>query len=223
MTPVTNGATIMASAIPFTSGDYWEARYRNGGTSGRGSAGRLARFKATVINRLITDNNIQSVIDLGCGDASQLALLELPADYTGVDVSPAALACCAARFPGHRFVTPDNLRSIPPAELTLSLDVIYHLVEDYVFAAAMHAMFDRATRFVVIYASNLDAAWPSSHVRHRRFTDHVAATQPAWRLLAHLPNPYPYDPTMPDDTSFADFFIYGRDGAGCSIGVPAVT
>jgi SAM-dependent methyltransferase len=213
----------MATQAPFTSGDYWEARYRSGGTSGAGSAGRLARFKADTINRFIALNEVRSVIDLGCGDAAQLALLELPADYVGVDVSPAALARCAARFPDHRFISPGSLAALPPAELTLSLDVLYHLVEDSVFASTMRTLFDRATRFVIIYASNVDAAWPSPHVRHRRFTDHVAATQPDWRLLAHLPNPYPFDPTKPDDTSFANFFIYGRPDAACAIAVPPAT
>jgi hypothetical protein len=49
----------------------------------------------------------------------------------------------------------------------------------------------------------------------------VTATEPDWRLLAHLPNRYPFDPGRPDDTSFADFFIYGRPGAACRITVPA--
>ena len=61
-----------------------------------------------MINGFITANNIQSIVDLGCGDASQLGLLELPASYTGVDVSPSALALCAARFPERRFVTPED-------------------------------------------------------------------------------------------------------------------
>jgi SAM-dependent methyltransferase len=211
----------MDTRQPFSSGAYWETRYRMSGTSGMGSAGRLARFKAAVINSLMTGNHIRSVIDVGCGDASQLALLEPPADYVGVDVSPAALERCAARFPDRRFVTPDALRTLPPADMTLSLDVIYHLVEDTVFTTSMRTLFAWATRFVVIYASNVDAAWSSPHVRHRRFTDHVAATEPDWRLLAHLPNPYPYDPAYPDDTSFAEFFIYGRPDAACSIVVPA--
>ncbi len=213
----------MAGPIPFSSGDYWEARYREGGTSGMGSVGRLARFKAETINRFVVANNIQSVIDAGCGDASLLALLELPADYVGVDVSPSALARCAARFPGRRFVTPGELRTVSPADMTLSLDVIYHLIEDHVFAAAMRTLFAWATRFVVIYASNLNVAWSSAHVRHRRFTDQVAATEPDWRLLAHLPNPYPFDPASPHETSFADFFIYGRPDAACSIVVPGLS
>jgi hypothetical protein len=74
----------------------------------------------------------------------------------------------------------------------------------------MQALFAHAMRFVVVYASNVDRAWPSPHVRHRRFTDHVAATQPGWTLLSHVPNIYPFDPTQPDSTSFADFFVYGK-------------
>jgi SAM-dependent methyltransferase len=210
----------MASTQEFSSAAYWEDRYRQGGTSGTGSRGRLARFKAETINRFIAANDIRSVIDLGCGDTAQLALLELPADYVGVDVSASALARCAARFPGRRFIMPEDLATVVPAELTLSLDVIYHLIEDAIFAAAMRTLFSWATRFVVIYASNLNADWSSAHVRHRRFTDHVAATEPGWRLLAHLPNPCPFDPAAPDETSFADFFIYGRRGAACAIVVP---
>lgn len=204
------------------SGDYWESRYRMGGTSGMGSAGRLARFKAAVVNQFIAANSIGSVIDIGCGDASQLTLLQLPVDYVGVDVAPTALARCAAQFPRRRFITPDRLAGVAPAELTLALDVIYHLIEDATFTATMRSLFAWSTRFVVIYASNAEAASPAPHVRHRRFTDHVAATEPDWRLLAHLPNPYPYHPACPDQTSFADFFIYGRSGAPCSIVVPAI-
>ena len=79
-------------------------------------------------------------------------------------------------------------------------------------------------RLVAVYSSNADRSWPGVHVRHRRFTDHVAATQPAWRLLAHLPNPYPFDPARTDETSFADFFVYGRvgtHGEPCVIRAPA--
>jgi hypothetical protein len=39
-------------------------------------------------------------------------------------------------------------------DLELSLDVIYHLVEDEVFDAYMRSLFAHAGRFVVIYSSN---------------------------------------------------------------------
>ncbi len=211
----------MAGTLPFSSQGYWASRYAEGGTSGAGSVGRLARFKAGFVNPFIADNAVRSLIDLGCGDTSQLALMDMPEHYVGVDVSPSALARCAARFPGRRFVPPEALRTVAQAEMTLSLDVIYHLTEDTAFIAAMRTLFAWATRFVVIYASNHESVWPSEHVRHRRFTDHVAATEPDWRLLAHVPNRYPFDPACLDDTSFADFFVYGRPSAACRIAIPA--
>lgn len=205
----------------FSSASYWETRYRAGGTSGAGSTGHLAAWKAAVLNGFFAANQVESLVDIGCGDASQLALLRPPQAYIGVDVSPTALARCAAVHPGRRFMTPDALRGEPPADMTICLDVLYHLIEDAVFDATLSLLFAHATRFVAIYASNTDAAWPAAHVRHRCFTNRVIQTQPAWRLLAHLPNPFPFDPKRPDDTSFADFFIYGRAGAGAVIPVPA--
>ncbi|HEY3848038.1 MAG TPA: class I SAM-dependent methyltransferase [Acetobacteraceae bacterium] len=204
---------------PFSSGVYWERRYRAGGHSGAGSCGRLAAFKAGVINGFVTDNAIADVLDLGCGDGRLLSLLRVPA-YTGVDVSAAALASCAEQFPRHRFLPFAMLDATINAELTLSIDVIFHLVEDAAFASYMHALFAHARRFVLVYSSNTDRRWSSPHVRHRRFTDYVADCRPEWRLLAHVPNRYPYDPESPDETSFADFFVYGRYGGGCKVSIP---
>jgi SAM-dependent methyltransferase len=204
----------------FSSQSYWEARYRAGGTSGAGSQDALLAYKAAVINAFIADNAVASVLDLGCGDGRLLSLLRVPC-YVGVDVSPTALACCVTRFPRHRFLPLDAVDAEAPADLALSIDVIFHLVEDAVFARTMHALFSHARRFVLVYASNQDSAWPAQHVRHRRFTDHVADAWPEWRLLAHLPNPYPFDPARPDETTFADFFVYARPDEACVLRLPA--
>jgi len=206
----------------FSSGDYWERRYRTGGHSGTGSRGHLAEFKAGIINGFIKHNAIADMLDLGCGDGHLLSLLQVP-DYVGVDVSSVALASCIERFPRYRFLPFTALQASMRAELVQSIDVIFHLVEDAVFARYMHALFVHATRFVLIYSSNADCNWSSPHVRHRRFTDHVADCRPEWRLLAHVPNRYPFDPERPDETSFADFFVYGRHDAGCILQIPSPT
>jgi SAM-dependent methyltransferase len=206
---------------PFRSAEYWDARYRAGGTSGAGSYGRLAEYKAAVINGVIALNGIAHVADFGCGDGNLLSLLR-PAAYTGLDVSDTALARCRQRFPQHVFLPFAQAEGLRPADLCLSMDVIFHLIEQDVFAAYMDALFAHGTWLVLIYASNMDRGWPAPHVRHRRFTDHVAARFPDWRLCAHLPNPYPFDPAHPDETSFADFFVYARTGAGCVLPLPAL-
>lgn len=50
------------------SAAYWEKRYERGGTSGPGSCGRLAQFKAEVVNRFVAEHDVQSVVEFGCGD-----------------------------------------------------------------------------------------------------------------------------------------------------------
>ena len=65
------------------------------------------------------------------------------------------------------------------ADAVLSLDVIYHLVEDTIFEKYMDNIFDCAQRWVVIYSSNFDGLDESlaEHVRHRKFTNWVTANR----------------------------------------------
>ena len=209
-------------AAGFSSAAYWEQRYRAGGHSGAGSYGRLAAFKADFLNALIRDNAIATAIEFGCGDGNQLALLDIP-DYVGLDIAPAAIARCQQLFagqPGRAFRLMHDRADLPAAELALSLDVIYHLVEDEIFADYMQTLFAHAWRYVVIYASDLDAEWPSRHVRHRRFTAHVAEHFPDWQCAAVVPNIYPYEPAQPDETSFAAFHVYRQPQETCRITIP---
>lgn len=206
---------LVAARRPFPgSTDYWIARYESGGTSGDGSYNQLAQFKAEVLNQFVADHHITSIIEYGSGDGNQLTLADYPR-YLGFDISPRAVALCRERFaedPRLSFKTTADYDG-ETAELTLSLDVVYHLVEDAVFAAYMARLFDSATRYVIVYSSDTDDNPPgqSPHVRHRAFTRWVADNRPAWRLIDHIPNRYPYA----GDTktgSFADFYIFAPAG-----------
>ncbi len=195
-----------------SSAEYWDENYRRGGSSGPGSYGRLAAFKAEVLNRFVADNDIKSVIEFGSGDGAQLNLARYR-KYTGVDVSHSALESTRRRFANDesvRFLHTSEVGPDDRAELSLSLDVVYHLVEDDQFDAYMRQLYSAATRFVVVYSSNEDKKWPSPHVRHRRFTRWVEANQPGFELVQRIPNRYPFSVTDPDNTSFADFFIFAR-------------
>lgn len=193
------------------SRDYWEQRYRKGGNSGAGSYGKFAEFKAEFLNRFVAEHDVRSVIEFGCGDGHQLELTPYPA-YLGLDVSPSAIARCREAFAGDatkRFL-PVSEYAGETAELALSLDVLYHLVEDEVFEAYMRDLFRAATRFVVIYSSDTDdlGALPK-HVRPRRFSPWIEAHAPAWTLAAHVPNRYPYRGDHREG-SWSDFFVYAR-------------
>lgn len=206
--------SIYNAVFPFKgSGAYWIERYKKGGHSGAGSYNELADFKAAVLNKFVLQNDITDVIEFGCGDGNQLSLMNYP-DYIGVDISPTAIALCEKKFKGDmnkRFILLDNLKE-ESADLSLSLDVIYHLVEDVVFEAYMKRLFLSSRRFVVIYSSNSDKSpigYSFSHVKHRRFSEWIERNEKNWVLIKHIPNKYPLSAANRNG-SFADFFIYEK-------------
>jgi SAM-dependent methyltransferase len=193
---------------------YWEERYARGGTSGAGSSGALAQFKANVLNDFVARRAVMSVIEFGCGDGRQLALARYPS-YTGIDVSPTAIGLCKARYGGRPecefYLASEHAARSGGYDLALSLDVIFHLVEEAVYESYMRDLFSAAERFVIIYASNEESSRPAPHVRHRRFTGWIVQHAPEWDLTQHIPNPYPYDPLKPNETSFSDFYVFARN------------
>lgn len=187
------------------SSDYWEQRYREGGDSGAGSYGETARFKAEVLNRFVREHEILSVIELGCGDGHQLSLADYP-DYTGTDVSAAAIDRCRERFAGDdtkRFLLATDAGDTA-ADLALSLDVLLHLVEDDVYDAYLSELFTRGRQFVGIFGADLDEPSTAPHVRYRKFTEWIAAEQPSWGLVQFVENP------VKGADSAADFYFYER-------------
>jgi hypothetical protein len=202
----------------FRSADYWRERYKAGRTSGAGSSGRLAAYKADFINALVAERRIDSVIEFGSGDGSQASLFTFP-NYTGVDVVPQVVEAARRRFadrPGWSFVTAEGYAARPTRhDLAMSLDVIYHLVEDDVFEDYMRRLTAAARRFVLVYASDREAEVDARHVRHRRYSRWMADFAPEFEAEAAWENPYPFtggaDPT---ETSFAFFRLYARRGAG---------
>lgn len=184
---------------------YWNVRYARGGTSGLGSRGHLGAFKADTLNALAAREGIRSVVDWGCGDGEQAARFRFPR-YLGLDVSPDALARCRERCAGDdtkRFALVDEAET---AEMALSLDVIYHLIDDAEYAAYMRRLFESASRMVVVYSTDYDKT-NAVHVRHRAFTDWVRENAPGWRLRERIPNRYPPTETVGEGSSCA-FYVY---------------
>jgi hypothetical protein len=194
------------------SEDYWKDRYEAGGHSGDGSYNLLAVFKAEILNTFVSENRITSVIEYGCGDGNQLSLAQYP-KYIGFDVSPNAIARCLKSFSDDETKTFKIMEvcGSETAELTLSLDVIYHLVEDAVFVDYMNRLFDSSEKFVVIYSSDTEdnPEGTAAHVRHRNFSKWINDHKAEWKLIKHIPNKYPFNGDTKSG-SFADFYIYSK-------------
>lgn len=211
--PLAREIKIKFNSINFKSSDYWEKRYKKSGNSGAGSYGRLADFKAEIINEFIERKGVKTVIEFGCGDGNQLNLLKVPS-YCGIDVSEGIISYCKKKFKDDKtkkFITV-NEYSRQTAELSLSLDVIYHLVEDEIFTDYLKNLFNSSTRYVIIYSSNTEKGLlNSAHVRHRRFTSFIDSNLKSWKQIGYILNKFPFDPSDSENTSPADFYFFEKN------------
>jgi hypothetical protein len=203
--------TLGQSLLFRSSDDYWERRYSAGGTSGAGSYGAQAEYKAGFLNAFVAEHGINTVLEFGCGDGNQLRLAKYPS-YLGLDVSPTAIRTCAELFGSDNtksffLYRPDaffdNARFVH-ADLTLSLDVIYHLVEDDVFERYMTDLFATSDSYVIVYATDGERRVAARHVRYRGFTGWVERFAPEWHLAAVTNRPTP---------EYEDFFVFAREGS----------
>lgn len=197
------------------SAAYWEQRYASRGNSGTGSYDKLATFKARIINSFIKTHTVESVIEFGCGDGNQLSLGVYP-KYIGLDVAKTSIRLCADGFrndPNKSFFLYDSTAFVDPlrvfqSDLAISLDVIYHIIEEDIFSSYMSHLFRAANKFVIIYSTNYDSK-QTFHVKHRNFTKWIDKNVQSWQLIETIKNEYP--PKSDDEyTSAADFFIYQR-------------
>lgn len=212
--PIVGPALVTANRLMKkfdSSKSYWESRYSAGGNSGCDSYGDLAKFKANFLNNFVSEHKIESVVEFGCGDGNQLTLAHYP-KYLGLDVAKSAIDRCKNLFPNDPSkifmeVTEgekneDQLKS----DLAMSLDVIYHLVEDSVYEEYMRRLFAAGSRYVIIYSSNFDEP-QTFHVKHRKFSDWVEQNCTNFKLIQVEKNKYPYE-GVNETGSLADFYVY---------------
>jgi SAM-dependent methyltransferase len=186
---------------------HWERHYEHGGNSGPGSYGESASYKARLINEFIREHGIRSIVEFGCGDGNQLALIEIE-EYVGLDVSRNAVERCVARHgdaPKRSFIWYDqnyfhSPQQVVSADCAMS-DVVFHLIEDDVFARYIRNLFCCARRFVIIYGLDRDDVQRGHvSVRYRKYSDYIAQNISDFRVVEHAPR----------TDQFEDFYLYER-------------
>jgi len=143
-------------SMSFSSRAYWEDRYSKGGTSGWGSYGDAAEYKTKVINDFLERFKPNSTIEFGCGDGNQIKNINYK-NYLGFDFAP-AIKICKEVFKGDEkfnFSVIDDY-SDQKSDLTVSLDVVYHLVEYGVYENHMKSLFDASKKYVIIFTTDRD-------------------------------------------------------------------
>lgn len=200
------------------SAEYWEERYKSHGNSGSGSYHHLAEFKAEVLNGFVSKHAINTVMEFGCGDGNQLKLANYP-NYVGLDVSVTAIQMCQRHFHNDKtksFLLYNSLaffdnHRLLQAELTLSLDVLYHLVEKEIFEKYLVDLFSTSKKYVIIYATDFDQKEEPvyQHENRRSFSRFVAARFPEFKLVEQIKNRYA-NVEKGQIGSDCDFFVYEK-------------
>jgi SAM-dependent methyltransferase len=197
---------------------YWEQRYAAGKTSGCGSYGKPAVFKANFLNDFVRKHSLQRILELGCGDGNQASLFDFPL-YIGLDVSPTSINVCRKKFAqknNYAFYLYNSLcfedrLGLFRADLTLSLDVLYHLVEKEIFEKYLQDLFTLSDRFVIIYSTDFDQQEEPvfRHECRRKFTPYVEKHFPQFQLIHIEKNPCRNEKD-PENFSDCDFYVYEK-------------
>lgn len=180
----------------FNSKEYWESRYKSGGNSGAGSQGVIAQYKAKIINDFVKNNNIQTVCELGCGDWL-FSLYDVP-EFVGYDVSEFVIERNKKTYK-HKFTT--SMAELTSYDLTISMDVILHLIEEDVYQQYMKDLFRLSNKYVIVYSTNWDEILGGIHNKFRKFLPDVPQN---FQLIEFIENPHKGILTQ------ADFFIFKK-------------
>jgi SAM-dependent methyltransferase len=199
----------------FSTQKYWELRYAIGGNSGEGLYGEIceAKAKAKIINELLEKYSIEDVLEFGCGDGNQLRYYKIK-NYLGLDLSPITIDRCAELFKGDNSKSflafaPGSLHNgggVLNKEATMSVEVIFHLVEDTIFQDYLNNLFKASSKYVITLSSDKDEEFTNVvHVKHRKFTDYIEKNFSNFKLIERIPV------NSPNGKYFNDVFIYQKD------------
>ena len=163
---------------------YWDDRYSYGGNSGSGSYGNDAQQKANFLNNILLKYNLDTVIDIGCGDGNNLKFFK-PKNYIGIDVSETIIKKNISKFKYidnyEFFVLKNNFSNIlnyidhlirNHALLVVSFDVIFHLIEDDKYNDHINFINNINANYCLICSSDINIEYDDStlHVRHRKYS-----------------------------------------------------
>jgi len=198
---------------------YWENRYKANGNSGSGSMNDLQIFKSDTINQFIKQNNIESLIEYGSGDGNQAQQLKVN-KYIGFDVSDTVIAKCIKRFRDDKskhFIHYDgmmlNTQYFNSCDLTISTDVLFHLIEQNVYDLYIENLFKTSNKYVIIYSYDYDSkptdnfSW---HYKPRNFTNIIKNKFTDWDLITTIDNMYPVKKFGTTKGSYSNFYIYKK-------------
>jgi hypothetical protein len=186
--------------------EFWNKKYAAGGRSGRGSIGIYRNWKWNKIKAMI-GLDFNSLIDVGCGDltffnhpSGKRVLKQRIFHYQGIDVSDEIIEVNKIRYPDLKFACQSAHIPIAglSAQVVFCLDLLFHLMNDEEFKAALENCCRYTNQFLVIYNWSRNPFGPdkvtdgiSNYYRNVSDYNYIFNSQDMERLTTFE---VPYDP-----------------------------
>lgn len=159
--------------------------------------GEAAQEKADFVNRIIEEFRPRTIIDWGCGDGEVIKRLHLNiSKYYGVEISPFMVLKLSKKFNRDfcRFSSPKKARNLKwRGELSMSLDVMFHLVNPIEYREYLANLFGTSDQLVLIKSPDETRNGMNRHVLYRKWTPDVAKLFPSWKLVRNVEDWYLYE------------------------------
>ena len=144
--------------------EFWNERYRRQPWigSGPGSRGIAQHYKAELVRKALSRNDIRSVLDVGCGDMCWLRTERLSLEdlrgirFIGLDISEVVVENNRKDFPAFSFEAFDLARDRLPhsADLVLCFDVLIHQISQEHFDACLTHLLEGISRHGLVSYKN---------------------------------------------------------------------
>jgi hypothetical protein len=143
------------------SAKYWDNRYSSGGTSGYGSYGEQLQKKL----KWLVPLDFNTVTEVGCGNFNfgMNLLKRHPAQYIGMDVSEVILKKNREWFPEHIWLPASQ--QIPPADLLLCIDVIFHVDNQQELLRRLESSWTKYLAITAYEYDQVNGLAPHVHIR----------------------------------------------------------
>ena len=177
--------------------EIWRGECKDTPRSGPGSSMEATQPLREFIDRFVTSYNIESIIDIGCGDLSWMPLTQAfkSCQYTGIDINEQLIEQHTKEFPQHSFICQDVVLDIPAkGDLVIIRDVIFHMAHEEVISMLVNSK--RKFRYFLI--TSCQNAYNNSGFNEYHFHDlnlflpPFGFSQYLWRVSEPTFNRYVY-------------------------------
>jgi len=130
----------------------WDNHYKYGGKSSDSDYHAAREWKQSILLKYYRQN-IDTIIDVGCGDLQLWeGLTPASGKYTGIDISPTIIDAHKKMYPDRNFIcansgTPLNIS----ADIVTCFDVLWHIVDENTYVNTLKNIQYYAKKYALIY------------------------------------------------------------------------